>query len=126
MASRCWQDHQATVYVERMGFRRSLIDQCVYLHDKKQMLMESHGDDTLAVSTEESAMWFRDELQKHFECNVQPLVGVNKRLAKEARFTKRVIRCTPRKGCEFEGDPKHVLSLLQWYGCEDAKPAATT
>ena len=97
MASRYWQDHQATVYVERMGFRRSLIDPCVYIHDEKQILMESHGDDTLAVSTEESAMWFRDELQKHFECNVQPLVGVNKRLAKEARFTKRVIRCIPTK-----------------------------
>ena len=71
-------------------------------------------------------MWFRDQLQKHFECNVQPLVGVNRRLAKEAKFTKRVIRCIPTKGWEFEGDPKHVLSLLQWYGCEDAKPAATT
>ena len=126
MASRYWQDHQAMVYVERMGFRRSLIDPCVYVHDEKHIIMESHGDDTLAVGTEASIEWFRDELRKGFECNVQPLVGVSDRLAKEAKFTKRIIRCVPTEGWQFEGDSKHVQSLLQWYGCENAKPAATT
>ena len=89
-------------------FRRSLIDPCVYVHDEKQIIMESHGDDTLAAGTEASIEWFRDELRKGFECNVQPLVGVSDRLAKEAKFTKRISRCIPTEGWQFEGDPKHV------------------
>ena len=44
--------------------------------------------------------------------------------AKEIRFLNRIIRWTP-EGVEIEADPKHVETLVQEWGLQQAKVAQT-
>ncbi len=55
-----------------------------------------------------------------FDCRAQPLVGLGKECICTGSFTKRIFRVT-ENGWEYEGDPKHILRLLDIFGMQDAK-----
>ena len=118
-SAKAWGKRKADDYIE-IGCERSAVDPCVFYHPEKNILLESHGDDTLSVGKLSDIRWFEGELTERFDCNAQPLVGLGKECICIGSFTKRIFRVT-ENGWEYEGDPKHILRLLDIFGMQDAK-----
>ena len=118
IASRSWQDHYASVVEMVLGQTRSLVDSCAFAQQEDGTIW---GDDFVGSGYSANTEVMKEKLHKALECNTGELVGVDAHLAKEATFTKRVIRCAPDAGWEPEADTKHVKTLLQWFECEDAR-----
>ena len=79
------------------------------------------GDDLVGSGFRASMEVMKEKLHEALECNTGEFVGLEADLAKEAKFTKRTIRCIPDAGWELEADTKHEKTLLQWFECEDAR-----
>ena len=120
-----WQDHYAHLMEDEFGQTRSLIDSCGFADHTREIVSAIWGDDLIASGWRSDMADMGDNLHEHLECNVCQLVGADPDLGKEARFTKRVIRCVPGTGWEYEADVEHVKRLIAWYGCEDARGGAT-
>ncbi len=118
-SAKAWDKRNAEDYIE-IGCERSAVDPCVFYHPEKDILSESHGDDTVGVGKLSNIRWFEGEVTTRFDCKAQPLVGLGKECICTGSFTKRIFRVT-ENGWEYEGDPKHILRLMDIFGMQDAK-----
>eukprot|EP00971_Amphidinium_carterae_P348914 6490741-Amphidinium_carterae.1 len=121
-SSRLWQEHQAGFITTE--FHRSLVEPCMYVHKKRDVKMESHGDDLFATGDAEGIEWFRTWIKEQCECNVGKVIGLGPDCVREGRFLKRRFWVDER-GWHHEADAKHIENLLVRAGLTEAKGMET-
>lgn len=105
------------------GYRQGIANPCLFWHPKKDVTVVVHGDDFVAVGSEENLKDTKEALNKKYKIKVETL-GSGKDDAKEIRVLNKVIRLTD-EGLELEADPRHAEIVIRELGLEDAKPSPT-
>eukprot|EP00971_Amphidinium_carterae_P319363 6347305-Amphidinium_carterae.1 len=107
-AGQIFQDYINTT-LSKVGFVRSQVCGCLFHHREKDVWIVHHGDDFLAVVTEESGAWLDGVMKDGFKIKVMPRIGPGG--ARHGAFLHRTLGWTP-EGFYWEHDGKHVERLI--------------
>ena len=122
-AASIWQDTWSE-HVKTHGVRLGLASSALFVKDDLRGLC--HGDDFMLVAARPELEAFRAHLALKFEVRVTGHIGYGAGCDRELEVLKRTIRLDPvSRVMELEADTRHVDTLLDMFGLEGCKPAAT-
>ncbi len=119
-----WQEEYSSFLVETSGFVQGRSSPCVFRHPTRQIIVTVHGDDFTAAGAKDDLDWYEAEIQKRYECTIQPRIGPGDGDAKEAIVLNRVVRWT-NEGIEYEADPRQAEKLVAECGLTGANTVVT-
>ena len=83
----------------------------LYRHRSRDLLVVVHVDDFLVCGVKQDLVWFRDALKRSYEIK-SAILGNGKDESTEIGYLKRSIKINTG-GLTYEGDSKHIPTLLQ-------------
>ena len=111
-----WFDEYTKILVKD-GYKQGRANPCLFWHPSKKAAVMVHGDDFVAVGSDESLKSTRRTLEEKYKIKVQVL-GPDEE--QEIRVLNKIIRWTP-EGIEFEADPRHAEIVIKELGLEGSK-----
>ena len=119
-----WQEEYSSFLVSQLKFRQGKATPCVFVHEKRQIVVSVHGDDFTAAGAKEELDWYEGEIQKHYEVTIQPRLGPGPEDSKEAIVLNRVIKWS-KEGVSYEADPRQAEKLLIECNMDGVNPVST-
>ena len=128
-AARIFQeDYQQ--WLKENGAEFSKICPAMYKFKEKDLIGLVHGDDFVAVGTDESLMWLDEVLNKKYKARWEAKLGDGEKDDKEAFFLNRLIRYVPDgtdhdgERLEVEADARHAEILIRGFGFDEKTKGA--
>ena len=106
-----------------LGFIESVVMPSVYVHPEGDIEISIHVDDFLLVGAECDLKWAREEIAKTYTLK-SCILGPGTDHTQEVKYLGRTIRWTA-EGVEYEGNAKHVESLLESLGMTQCRGVNT-
>ena len=101
------------------GFEQGKSNPCLFRHRDLEVAIMVHGDDFIAVGSEENLKATRAVLENKYKIKVEVL-GTKPGQTRELRILNKVVRLA-KSGIELEADPRHVEFTIRDLGLENAK-----
>ena len=111
------------VFLERLGFKRSLGCQNAFYHKARAIRLIVHGDDFLTGGPEKEVLKLKEQMSNKYEAKHQVL-GPGKDHLKEMKVLNREIVWHKNK-ITMESDRKHVKAVIEELGLQHANTVNT-
>ena len=123
-AAQNWEAAYTEVLLSH-GFTQSAASPCVFYNKTKDLRLVIHGGDFTSLGEEESLMWFRKVMEKHFTVKFRGMIGPESTDQKSIRILNRVIEWSS-EGIRYEADPRHAeISMEDVEVNSESKPLST-
>ena len=106
----------------KAGFTQGRSNPCLFRNEDMDVSIMVHGDDFVAVGSEENLKTTRAVLEEKYKIKVEVL-GDGEGQSRELRILNKVVRIT-EEGIELEADPRHVELTIRDLGLQAAKTSA--
>ena len=113
-APQIWQHHLRGTLLQA-GFRQSMLQPSVYVHDDREIMMVIHVDDFLVAGTHESLAWVHHQLNRVYELKKQ-VISSDPVDGHATSYLNRQLVWDVHNSLSYEGDVKHVDMLLRGWG----------
>ena len=108
-----------------LEFDQGLTSPCIFRLDSREVDVCVHGDDVIAVGSDESLDWFRESFKKHFELSEKFRLGPDSTDSKHGSVLNRLLTWVDGIGVELEPDPRHVSLIIAELGLNSARACNT-
>ena len=109
-----WQK-EVKATLESLGFRRSILQPSVYIHDSKEIILIIHVDDFLVTGDEQQLQWLKEKLEERYDLR-GAIISSRAGDSHETKYLNRRLRWSTDNMMSYEGDGKHVKRLLLEWG----------
>ena len=123
-APQIWQ-HEVRRTLKGMGFRQSVLQPSVYMHDSRDILLVVHVDDFLVAATQEELDWVYAEMSKAYELK-RKVISSSPGDAHDTSYLNRRLKWDVHNMMSYEGDGKHADRLLKEWGLHHCKAVSST
>ena len=106
------------------GFAQGVSAPCVFRHEERGIVLNSHGDDFTATGPKRQLDWFEATMREQYGPTAQPRMGPGDDDAKGGIMLNRIIRWTEH-GLEYEADPRQAEQLIAECGLGESHTCAT-
>ena len=113
-----WQDEFISTLVAN-GFLKGKASPCNFFHPQRNLCVIVHGDDFTSTGPKKQLMWFKELLDKAYECKHHWL-GPDDSEERSIRVLNRVI-CWAKDSITYEADARHVEVVLNQLQLNEAK-----
>ena len=117
-AAQNWAEEYSSKLIAA-GFIRGIANPCLFRHGKKDISLTVHGDDFVAVGTNDELMEVKAMLLDAYKITYEVL-GPGDGEVREVRILNRIIRWTDA-GIKMEADPRHAEKVIAHYDLDDAR-----
>ena len=108
-AGMLWEESYAQVLTDA-GFTRGQASPCCFYHPQREISIVCHGDDFVAMGTDEDLTWYEDILSQAFELGERKRLGHEPGDVQELRILNRIVRLHHDQ-LTYEADPRHIELL---------------
>ena len=117
-----WTTEYSNTLIES-GYIQGQSNGCLFYHPGRDVAIMVHGDDFVAVGSDEGLADARASIEGKYKLKVETL-GSGKGCTQEVRILNKIVRYTPT-GIELEADPRHAELVVRELGLENAKSSRT-
>ena len=118
-APQIWQ-HEVRRALLEMGFRQSVTQPSVYVHDQRGVYLVVHVDDFLISGDQETLDWVYATLSERWELK-RCVISSCPEDAHETTYLNRRLKWNTHNEMSYEGDAKHHERLLRDWGLTSCK-----
>ena len=108
-----------TEVLRQDGYRQGTANPCLFVHPTTDVAIMVHGDDFIAVGTDQHLAKTRATLENAYKLKVETL-GPGAGCKQEIRVLNKILRYTDA-GLELEADPRHAEIVVKELDLSDAK-----
>jgi len=105
------------------GFKIGISSACVFHHPEEFLSCSVHGDDFTTVGPKSSLDKFVAYLKTKYELKEAARLGPGEADDRESRVLNRIVRW-PKRGLEYEADPRQAEKIIEELGLEECKGVA--
>ncbi len=109
--------------LKKAGYQQGVTNPCLFWHPGKEVAIMVHGDDFVAIGSDEQLAETQKTLADKYKIKVEKL-GADAGDVKEVRVLNKVIRYTS-EGLELEADPRHAELVVRDLEVEGSKTFRT-
>ena len=118
-APQIWQ-HEIRRVLKKVGFRQSVSQPSVYVHDRRDIYLVVHVDDFLISGDQPSLDWLFNTLSSEWELK-RCVISSCPNDAHETSYLNRRLKWNLHNEISYEGDKKHSDRLLREWGLAKGK-----